>query len=382
MRDVFIVGLGLTPVREHWTLSLRELGANAVCAALDDAKLESADCLYVGNMLSGQVSGQENLGTLLADETGLLPIEAVKVEAACGSGGAAVRSAALAVAAGACDSAIAVGVEKMTDVSADVIAAGLATASDQDYEASFGLSFVGMAGLLMQRYLHVMGRTRADFAPFVVTAHKNAMTAEHAMFRAGVTTEQFLRSPMVASPLGVLDAAPVCDGAAAVILCSKEALQPHHRPIRVAASAIATDTISLSARRSLTQLDAAETSANKAFTRARMMAKDIQLFEPHDAFTIMTALTIEACGFAKPGTALDMAAAGAFEIDGALPICSFGGLKGRGHPVGASGTYQIVEACLQLRGDAKNNQISGVKRALTQSIGGHGAVAVTHILEA
>jgi acetyl-CoA C-acetyltransferase len=382
MRDVFIVGLGLTQVKEHWSLSLRELGARAICAALDDAKMEFADSLYVGNMLSGQAAGQENLGAMLADEAGLVPIEAVKVEAACGSGGAAVRHAALAVASGACERVIAVGVEKMTDVPADVISAGLATASDQDFEAAFGLSFVGMAGLLMQRYLHEMGRARAAFAPLVVAAHRNAMTAEHAMFRSGVTTEQYLRSPMVSCPLGVLDAAPVCDGAAAVVICSKEALQSHHRPIRIASSAVATDTISLSARRSLTKLQAAETSAAKAFHLAQLTSADIQLFEPHDAFTIMTTLALEACGFAKPGSALDMAAAGAFEQNGALPICTFGGLKGRGHPVGASGTYQIAEACLQLRGEAGKNQIANAKRAMTQSIGGHGAVAFTHILEA
>jgi acetyl-CoA C-acetyltransferase len=187
---------------------------------------------------------------------------------------------------------------------------------------------------------------------------------------------------MVASPLGVFDAAPVCDGAAAVVLCSKQALKAQHRPVRIAASAIATDTIALSARSSLEKLLAAETSAGKAYRLAQCAPGDIQIFEPHDAFTIMTALSLEACGFAKPGTALDMAAAGAFNADGALPICTFGGLKGRGHPVGASGTYQIVEACLQLRGEAGKNQIAGAKRALTQSIGGHGAVAVTHILEA
>lgn len=382
MRDVFIVGLGLTPVKEHWTLSLRQLGASAICAALADARLESVESLYVGNMLSGQVSGQENLGTLLADEVGLLPIETVKVEAACGSGGAAVRNATLAVAAGACECALAVGVEKMTDVSADIIASGLATASDQDFEASFGLSFVGMAGLLMRRYLHDTQRARAEFAPLVVNAHRNAMTAEHAMFRSGVTTEQFQRSPMVASPLGILDAAPVCDGAAAVVVCSKEALLPHHRPIRIAASAVATDTISLAARADLTSLRAARISAAKAFERAGYTVKELQLFEPHDAFTIMTVLSLEACGIAEPGKALDMAAAGAFEPTGVLPICTFGGLKGRGHPVGASGVYQIVEARPQLRNEAGKNQIQAARRAMTQSIGGHGAVAITHILEA
>lgn len=381
MRDVFIVGLGFTPVREHWNRSLRNLGAMAIRAALADAREDAVDGLYVGNMLSGQISGQENLATLLADESGLFHIEAMKVEAACGSGGAAVRAATLAVASGAADRVAAVGVEKMTDSPADCVAAGLATASDQDFEASFGLSFVGMAGLLMQRYLHETQRNRAAFAPFVVNAHKNAMTAEHAMFRSGVTTEQFLRSPMVASPLGVLDAAPVCDGAAAVIVCSKAALRPHHRPVRISGSAIATDTISLSARRCLTKLQSAEISAAKALKQAGVLPEAIQLFEPHDAFTIMTTLSLEACGFATPGAALDMAAAGAFEPNGVLPICTFGGLKGRGHPVGASGAYQIVEACLQLRGEAGKNQIVGVKRAMTQSIGGHGAVAVTHVLE-
>jgi acetyl-CoA C-acetyltransferase len=382
MRDVYIVGLGFTPVREHWSLSLRQLGARAIVAALADAREETAESLYVSNMLAGQISAQENLATLLADESGLLPIEAVRVEAACGSGGAAVRNATLAVASGAVERALAVGVEKMTDVTGPHVAAGLATASDQDFEASFGLSFVAMAGLLMQRYLYETKRSREAFAPFVVNAHRNAMTAEHAMFRSGVTTEQYLRSPMAAEPLSVLDAAPVCDGAAALLLCSKEALRPHHHPIRIAGSAIATDTISLAARRCLTKLQSAETSSNKALRQAQVTNDQIQLFEPHDAFTIMTTLALEACGFAKPGTALDMAKDGAFEPNGKLPICTMGGLKGRGHPVGASGVYQIAEACLQLRGEAGKNQISGVKRAMTQIIGGHGAVAITHILEA
>jgi acetyl-CoA C-acetyltransferase len=405
MRDVFIVGLGLTPVKEHWNLSLRQLGAQAIRAALDDAKLQEADSLLVGNMLSGAISGQENLGTLLADEAGLLPIEAVKVEAACGSGGAAVRHAAQAVASGASEVAIAVGLEKMTDAPADFVTAGLARASDQEFEASFGLSFVGMAALLTQRYLHETGRSHADFAPLVINAHANAVTAAHAMFHSVISAEQFARSPIVASPLRVLDAAPICDGAAAVVVCSKEALKPHHLPVRIAASSVATDTISLAARRSLLRLEAAAVSAERAYRLAKMSPADIQLFEPHDAFTIMTALSLEACGFAGPkgalrasraqttavagapdiarlGAVLDRVREGMYALDGELPICTFGGLKGRGHPVGASGTYQVVEACMQLRGEAGKNQVQGVKRAMTQSIGGHGAVAVTHILEA
>ncbi|HEY5960915.1 MAG TPA: hypothetical protein VIV60_30375, partial [Polyangiaceae bacterium] len=195
----------------------------------------------------------------------------------------------------------------------------------------------------------------------------------------------------------------ICDGAAAVILCSRDALKPQHRAVRIAASSVASDTISLAGRQSLVRLKAAAVSAERAYRLAKMSPKDIQLFEPHDAFTIMTAMSLEACGFAAEGSSLraagaktaiagldasrlgavlDRAKDGAYALDGELPICTFGGLKGRGHPVGASGAYQVVEACLQLRGEAGKNQVPGAKRAMTQSIGGHGAVAFTHILEA
>ena len=200
-------------------------------------------------------------------------------------------------------------------------------------------------------------------------------------FHMSVKPEQFERSPLVASPLGLFDAAPICDGAAAVVVCCKERLRAAHKAIRIAGSAVATDTIALGSRRRMTHLQAAETSAQKAFQLAKLTPADIHVAEPHDAFTIMTALSLEACGFAKPGTVLDMAAAGAFSREGPLPICTFGGLKARGHPVGASGTYQIVEACRQLRGEAGKNQVPGAMRAFAQSIGGHGAVAVTHVLE-
>src|SRR3954465_8566825 len=166
MRDVFIIGTGQTPVGEHWDLGLRELGAAAIRAALDDAGIETVDALFVGNMLGGAVNGQENLGALLADAACLLPAEAWKIEAACASGGAAVRAAALSVAAGAHDVAVAVGIEKMTDAVSEQVTAGLATASDGDYEASHGLSFVALSALLMRRYMHETGAAREDFSPF------------------------------------------------------------------------------------------------------------------------------------------------------------------------------------------------------------------------
>ncbi len=382
MRDVFIIGTGQTPVGEHWHLGLRELGAAAIRDALADARLDRVDALYVGNMLSGCVNGQENVATLLADAAGLLPAEAWKIEAACASGGAAVRAAALAVAAGAHDVAVAVGVEKMTDGAGGTVSAGLATASDQDYEASHGFTFTALSALIMKRYMHETGCGHADFAPFAVTAHRNAAANEHAMFREPISAEDFNRSPMVASPICVLDAAPICDGAAAVVLCSREAIEAHQEPVRIAASASATDTIALGARQDTLTLRAAAVSACRCFDTAGMQPRDMDLFEAHDAFTVITALSLEACGFARRGEAVRLAQDGCLEPGAGIPISTCGGLKARGHPVGASGTYQIVEAARQLRGRAGTNQLRTARRALTQSIGGHGSVAVTHILEA
>jgi acetyl-CoA C-acetyltransferase len=382
MRDVFVVGAGQTPVGEHWDLGLRDLGAAAIRAALDDAGIETVDALFAGNMLGGALNGQENLGALLADAAGLLPAEAWKVEAACASGGAAVRAAALAVAAGVHDVAVAVGVEKMTDAVAEQVTVGLATASDGDYEASHGMSFVGLSALLMRRYMHETGACREDFAPFAVNAHRNAASNANAMFRAPISGEDFARSPPVAAPIGVLDAAPVCDGAAAVVVCSREALRPAHRAVRIAAAAAATDTIGLAGRADLLTLGAARRSAEKAFAASGFAPQDCDLFEVHDAFTIITALSLEACGFAPRGEALERAARGCFARGGCIPLSTCGGLKARGHPVGASGAYQVVEAAAQLRGEAGANQVAGARVALTQSIGGHGSIAVTHLLEA
>ena len=379
IRDVFIVGVGQTPVGEHWDLGLRELGRSAVEDALADARIEAVDALYAGNMLGGAINGQENVATLLADAAGLLPAEAWKVEAACASGAAAVRAAAMAVASGAQEIAVAVGVEKMTDGSSAAVSAALATAADQDYEASHGLSFVSLSALLMRRYMHETEQPREAFAPFAMLAHQNAATNPRAMFREPISAEAFATCALVADPIGILDAAPVCDGAAALVLCSKDTVRAHHKPIRISGSAVASDTISLAARPDILNLRSAGRSASRALAAAGCNLEDIDLFEAHDAFTIITVLSLEACGFAKRSDVLKRAAEGQFSRTGLLPISTFGGLKARGHPGGA---YQIVEAVLQLRGEAGLNQVRPARHALTQSIGGHGSIAVAHVLEA
>lgn len=381
MREVSIIGVGQTPVGEHWQRSLRELGVEAVRGALTDAGVEKPEAIFVGNMLSGILNHQENLATLIADFAGFPGIEAVKVEAACASGGAAVRAAQLAVASGACEVAVALGLEKMTDLAIDGVTSALATAADADFEAAHGVTFTALNALLMRLYMERYGYKRADFAPFVITAHDNGTNNPWAMFRERVTVEDFLESSMVADPISILDSSPISDGAAAVVVCpSEQARAFSDRPVRILASASATDTIGLATRRDPLRFEACYESAHRAYRLAGVQPEDIDFAELHDAFTIVSALSLEAAGFAQPGQGVRFAQNCNISLKGRLPISTQGGLKARGHPVGASGTYQIVEAVNQLRGQGGANQVSNCEVGMTQSVGGMASVAVTHIL--
>jgi len=384
VRDVSIIGIGQTKVGEHWEKSLRELAGEAVLAALRDASLERVDALYVGNMLSGEIAGQEHLGALIADFVGLRGIEAVKIEAACASGAAAVRMGYLAVASGLLDVVVACGVEKMTDETGNVVTRGLALAADGDYELPHGLSFVAINALLMQRYMYEYGVKHEDFAAFPINAHKNAMGNPYAMFHNLITVEKFKKARMIADPINLLDSSPIGDGAAAVVLCPTELARAYNPEgmVRIVASAVATDSLALHDRRDPLFLQAAYESAMRAYRQAGVGPQDIDFFELHDAFSIMAALSLEACGFAERGQGVRLAQEGEITLEGRIPICTMGGLKGRGHPVGATGVYQIVEVVQQLRGQAGPNQLKNARLGMAQNIGGSGATVVTHILEA
>jgi acetyl-CoA C-acetyltransferase len=381
MREVYIVGIGQTPVDEHWDRPLRELGADAANAAVNDAKIECPDALFVGNMLSGGMCGQENLGTVIADFAGFNGIEAMKIETACASGGAAVRAAYLAVASGVHDVVVALGVEKLTDLPIEGTTAALAGAADADYEAAHGITFTALNALMMRLYIERYGVRKDDFASFVINAHNNAKSNPNAMFRRPVTLEDYARSPMVAEPICILDSSPVSDGAAAVVMCSAErARSLSDCPVRILGSSLATDTIGLGTRREMLRCEAIRRSAQLAYKQAGLGPKDIDLVELHDAFSIVAALSLEASGFVKDGQAIPFALEGNIGIAGKLPCSTRGGLKARGHPVGASGTYQVVEAVEQLRGQAGDTQVKDCQVAMTQSVGGLASVAVTHIL--
>ncbi len=381
MNDVSIIGLGQTEVKEMWDTSIRHLAWYAIEAALDDAHISKVDALFVGNMAAGQLSNQMHLGALVADFAGMRGIEAVTVEAADASGGAALRQGILAVKSGLVETALVVGVEKMTDQVGSSATAVLASSLDADYEAIHGLTVAGMGALLMRRYMHEYGVAVDDFANFSVNAHANGASNPLAMFRNRLKAERFGSAPQVATPVSLFDMAPSGDGAAAVIITSHERAQDMvPQPVRIAGSALATDTLALHDRKNMLHLHAAELSAQKAMQAASVSHEDIDLFELHDSFTVMAALALEAAGFATPGEGWQLARDEEIGRNGRIPISTFGGLKARGNPGGATGMYQIVEVARQLRGQAGDNQIADAKIGMAQNLGGSGATAVTHVL--
>ena len=384
MRQVAILGIGQTKIDEQWELSLREIGGNAALAALHDAGLEKVEALYVGNMLSPLISAQNQLGTYFSDWIGLWHQEAVKVEAACGSGSAALRAGLMAVASGDIDSALVLGVEKMSDKSGHDITAALATAADADYEVEQGVSFVGLNALIMRRYMHEYGWKHADFAPFSVNAHANALHNPFARLHQKINAEQFEKSSMIATPINLLDASPTGDGAAAVVLVPADRVTsfPGKPRIVIAGSASATDSMAVHSRKDPLFLTAGYTSAKRAYEMANVGPQDIDVFELHDAFSIMSALSLEACGFAERGQGVRLGLDNEIHPQGRVPICTRGGLKARGHPVGATGMYQVVEVVQQLRGECNGTQVEGAKIGMSQNIGGSGATILTHILKA
>jgi acetyl-CoA C-acetyltransferase len=383
MRQVAILGIGQTKVDEHWDKSLRELGGEACFEAMQDAALDKVEALFVGNMLSPLVDGQNQLGAFFSDWIGMWGHEAVKVEAACGSGAAAFRAGVMAVASGEIESALVVGVEKMTDKAGHDVTAALATAADADYEGEQGVSFVGINALVMRRYMHEYGWNHADFAPFSINAHANAMHNPNARLHMEITTQQFEKSNMVATPINLLDASPVGDGAAAAIIVPAEKVTsiPGRPRIVLSGSGAATDTIAVHSRKEPLFLSAAYASAKRAYEMAGVTPQELDLFELHDAFSIMTALSLEACGFAERGQGPRLGLDNEIGPGGKVPICTRGGLKARGHPVGATGMYQIVEVVQQLRGECGQTQISAAKIGMAQNIGGSGATVLTHIFK-
>ncbi|HET6273639.1 MAG TPA: thiolase domain-containing protein [Bacteroidota bacterium] len=382
MRDVAVIGVGMTKFGELWGKSIKDIFVEAALKAIEDAGVDHIDSMYVGAMSPGLFVGQEHLGAVMADYLGVTPVPATRVESACASGGASFRQAFLEVASGASDIVLAGGVEKMTD-GADV-ADALATAADQEYEVYQGITFPGLYALIARAHMQRYGTTREQLAAVAVKNHRNGSKNPNAQFRSEVTLEQVMKSTMVADPLRLLDCSPVSDGAAAVIVASMDVAKKLGRnPIRVIASSQASDTIALHSRADVTTLGSVVKAAQKAYGMANVKPSDINLVEVHDCFTIAEIVVSEDLGFFEKGKGGEAVEKGWTSIEcNKIPFNTSGGLKSKGHPVGATGIAQIIEVYEQLSGNAGARQVKNAHIGMAQNMGGSGASCVIHILEA
>jgi acetyl-CoA C-acetyltransferase len=380
MREVAVVAAGMTRFGELWELSLRDLFVEAAAEALNKANADHVDDIFIGNMSGGQFVGQEHLGPLMADQLGMSGVAATRVESACASGGVALRQGLMAVASGMSDLVLATGVEKMTD-GADVTNV-LATAADQENEVYHGITFPGLYALIARAYMEAHGTTEEDLAWVAVKNHRHGAMNPKAQFRREIEVDDVLQSTMVASPLRMLHCSPVSDGAAAVLLCPlDQAAKYTDKPVKIVGSGMATGPMALADRDDPAVLDAVAKSAARAYEMAGVSPESIQVAEVHDCFSIAEVCCIEALGLVCVGEGGQAARGGVTALGGRVPVNTSGGLKSKGHPVGATGVAQAIEIFEQLRGEAGDRQVEGARLGLTQNMGGSGASSVVHIFE-
>jgi len=388
MRDVVVIGVGLTKFGELWEQSIRQLTAEAGSKAILDSGIEGKDidAMYVGSMSAGRFVGQEHVGALVADASGFshLHIPSTRVEGACASGGLAFREGYLSIASGMNDVVVVGGVEKMMDVGGGAATETLATAADQEWEAFFGATFPGLYAMIAVKHMKEYGTTKEQLGQVAVKNHSNGAKNPYAQYRSTVTLDQVVNASPVAYPLGLLDCSPVTDGAAAVVLCAADkARQFTDKPlVKVIGSGQGSDTLALHARRDITTLDATVYAGRRAYRQANKNPADINLAEVHDCFTIAEVCAIEDLGFVEKGQGGKAVEDHVTTLGGRIPVNTSGGLKSKGHPVGATGVAQIVEVTQQLRGDAGERQVHDAHVGLTHNVGGSGATCVVHILEA
>jgi acetyl-CoA C-acetyltransferase len=378
VRNVSIVGIGQLPIEKTTSKSLRQLGSEVVRLAMEDANIEKVDALFASNMLADELQGQKHIAALIADEAGLTGIEALQVGAAMASGSAALRMAYLAIGSGEADLAIAVGVEKMSQ---GIAASALAKALDADHEVPNGETMITKNADLTRLYFDRYKVPEDGLVNFPVIAHQNARNNPYALFRDMSVNPDIVRnSRVVHAPLRLMDCSPICDGAAAVILApSREAHVYSPHPIRIMASTVSTDRFRVADRTNPLWLEAAHISAEKAYRNAKINRGDISLYEVHDAFSIMACLMLEAAGFAEPGEGWRLADEKRISLNSDIPITTMGGLKARGHPIGATALYQACEIVLQLTERAGKNQVKNASIGMMTSVGAAATTVITHI---
>jgi acetyl-CoA C-acetyltransferase len=380
--DVAIIGVGMTPVRSGSGKSLPELFIEAATQAIEDAGVDRIDSMYVGNMMSGFLQNQEHLGALMATAMGKEGVPAYKVEGACASGGVATNAGVKAVLSGLEGVVLVGAVEKMSGYTTPQVTSGLMMAEEKERVAATGVTFVGLNAMIAREYMHRYNVPHEALAEFPVMCHTNALDNPNAQFHKKISVEDVLHSPLVADPLRLYDCSGIGDGAAALVLTSPEnAKNFTDSPVVIAASAVATDRISLYQRPDITIFEASRKAASEAYERARLSPGDVDVLEVHDAFSVLGIMALEDLSFAQKGSGPRIVKDGECARDGRIPTNTFGGLKARGHPVGASGVYQIAEVALQLSNEAGKCQAPNTNVGLAQSVGGIGTTVTVHILK-
>ncbi|MFX0068642.1 MAG: thiolase domain-containing protein [Promethearchaeota archaeon] len=382
MRKVAIVGAGMAKVTSHWDKSLRTLFAETAIKTLEDAGNPGVDAAYIGNMSAEEFTKQKSIASLLTDFSGLGNIPATRVEAADASGGSALMEGFGAVASGMYDTVLVGGVEKMSEAISSETTEILSMAADQEYETFHGLPLVGAAAMLMRLYMDRFKATREQFAAFTVQMHENASSNPYAQLQFKTTVEKALDARMIADPITLMDCAPAGDGAAALILCPLEkAKKMTDTPVQIIGAGQATDTLALHDREDLLTFKAVSIAAEKAYKMAKITPKDVDVLEIHDSYTITGLISLEDLGFSEKGGAGLLVEEGGITKDSQVPVSPSGGLKARGHPVGATGVYQATEITLQLRGEADGMQVKDAEIGLTESISGIASLANIHIMK-
>jgi len=379
---VSIIGVGMTKFGEHWEKGLRDLVVEAGLKAILDANIDGPDidAIYGGCMSAGRFIGQEHIGALIADQSGLNPIPATRVESACASGGLALRQGILAIKSGLHDVVIVGGVEKMSDVDTPQVTTTLAAAADREWESAFGATFPSLYALIARRHMHEYGTTEEQMGMVAVKNHRNGKDNPYAQYRYEITLEQVMNSLPVSSPLKLYDCSPITDGASAVILARDDIAKKYtDTPIKIMGTGQASDTLGLFDRRDITTLDATVHAARQAYEMANLTPNDIDVCEVHDCFTIAEICAIEDLGFFEKGYGGKATEEGETARNAKISINTSGGLKACGHPVGATGVKQAVEIVWQLRGEAGKRQVDS-EIGMCHNVGGSGASATVHIL--
>ena len=387
MREVAILGTGITRFREIWDKSFKRLGIEAGLEAIQDSGIQgkNIDALFIGNMSSGLFIRQEHIASLVAEEVGLTlnNTPAIRVEGGDAAGGLALAQGFSAVASGIYDVVVVGGAEKMSDLPGASIVDTIASSVDQEWECFFGATQPSLWAMMARRHMHEYGTEREHIAKVAVKNHFHGSLNPKAQFPFKVTLEAVLGSPMVCEPLTTLEAAPISDGAAAVVLCSlKKAREYTSEPVIIKGVGMATDSLALHDRMSLTTCNATSVAAQRALDMANVVIGDIDVAEVHDSFTISELMAMEDLGFVEKGKGGEAVDAGRTKLGGDIPINTSGGLKARGNPLGATGIAQVVEIYHQLKGKADRRQVVDARLGLTHNMGGSGGTAVIHVMEA